>query len=45
VAEGFGPGDGFLEPIEPDVLLNAIGKPGVGNRIEAFRLARRKGWL
>ncbi|MGA8277116.1 MAG: response regulator transcription factor [Rhodanobacteraceae bacterium] len=26
-------------------LSEAIGKLGVGNRIEAFRLARRKGWL
>ena len=23
----------------------AIGKPGAANRIEAFRLARQKGWL
>ncbi|HQV49804.1 MAG TPA: response regulator transcription factor [Dokdonella sp.] len=26
-------------------LSEAIGKLGVGNRIEAFRLARQKGWL
>lgn len=26
-------------------LSDAIGKLGVGNRIEAFRLARQKGWL
>jgi len=26
-------------------LSEAIGKLGVGNRIEAYRLARQKGWL
>jgi two-component system response regulator DesR len=26
-------------------LSEAIGKLGAGNRIEAFRLARQKGWL
>ena len=26
-------------------LSDAIGKLGVGNRIEAYRLAREKGWL
>jgi two-component system response regulator DesR len=26
-------------------LSAAIGKPGVGNRLEAHRLARQKGWV
>ena len=26
-------------------LSKSIGKLGVGNRIEAYRLARQKGWL
>ena len=26
-------------------LSEAIGKLGVGNRIEAYRIARQKGWL
>ncbi|MDQ3057267.1 MAG: response regulator transcription factor, partial [Pseudomonadota bacterium] len=26
-------------------LSEAIGKLGVGNRIEAYRMARQKGWL
>ena len=26
-------------------LSGVIGKLGVGNRIEAYRLARQKGWL
>ena len=26
-------------------LSETVGKPGAANRIEAFRLARQKGWL
>ena len=32
-------------PVFRNYLSEAIGKLGVGNRIEAYRLARQKGWL
>ena len=34
-----------LKDAPAEQLAEAIGKLGVGNRIEAFRLARQKGWL
>jgi two-component system response regulator DesR len=48
--EGMSAGD-IAEQLHPsqgtvrNYLSEAIGKLGVGNRIEAYRLARQKGWL
>ena len=48
--EGLSAGDiatrlGLSHGTVRNYLSEAIGKLGVGNRIEAFRLARQKGWL
>lgn len=48
--EGMGAGDiasklGLSHGTVRNYLSEAIGKLGVGNRIEAYRLARQKGWL
>ncbi|TXI50562.1 MAG: response regulator transcription factor [Lysobacter sp.] len=48
--EGLSAGDiaaqlGLSQGTVRNYLSEAIGKLGVGNRIEAYRLARQKGWL
>lgn len=48
--EGMSAGDiagqlGLTQGTVRNYLSEAIGKLGVGNRIEAYRLARQKGWL
>ncbi len=48
--EGLGAGEiatqlGLSHGTVRNYLSEAIGKLGVGNRIEAYRLARQKGWL